>query len=116
MRASLSIGKSNERPPMSVPAIAISRRDTTAMALLMAMGLAVALTGGAGLSAFGSGALQETLRLIGIGQDGATAEEQQRQARSIAELQRRVASMSGDFAELNSRVVVGGDLTLQQHV
>lgn len=101
---------------MSVPAKAKSRRDTTAMALLMAMGLAAAITGGAGLSAFGSGALQETLRLVGIGRDGAIVQEQQRQARSIADLQRTIASMRGDFAELNSRVIVGDDLTLQQHV
>ena len=79
-----------------------SRRDTTGSALLIAMGLAVAVTAGAGLSATGMGALQDTLRLAGFGHDSALEQELQRQAHTVAELQHTVSNMRSDFTAVSS--------------
>ena len=100
---------------MSLPTRQKSGRYATASALLLATGLALATTAGAGLTAAGSGALQDTLRFVGIGRDSALEQEQQSQARTIAELQQAVSAMRGDFVKLNSRVE-SGDPALQQQV
>jgi TolA-binding protein len=78
------------------------RRDTTGSALLIAMGLAVAVTAGAGLSATGSGALQDTLRFAGFGRESAIELELQRQGNTVAELQHTISSMRSEVSAVNS--------------
>jgi hypothetical protein len=90
--------------PIDPKETAPAKRDRAALALLGAMGLALAITGGASLSAAGSGALQDLLRTAGFGRTSAVEQEQDRQARAIAEIERNMAVVTGRVSALGSRV------------
>src|SRR5512144_935977 len=84
--------------------LSTSKTDTTALALLGAMLIALAAGGGASLSAGGSGALQDIVQAVGIGRTSAIEAEQHRQLAAIAELERTVQAVSGELANMTSRL------------
>jgi hypothetical protein len=79
--------------------------DLTALALMIGMVVAVAVTGGASLSAAGSGALQQTLRTLGFGRDGEMQAEQRRQAATLSQIERIIGRMDNEIGALTTRVV-----------
>jgi len=80
------------------------KSDSTALALLIAMVLAVAVTSGASLSAAGSGALQHALRAVGFGRDSEIAAEQRKQSAEIAQIERMMSRMDNEIGGLTGRV------------
>jgi len=78
--------------------------DSTALALLIGMILAVAVTAGASLSAAGSGTLQQVLRAVGFGRETEIQAEQRKQATSLAELERIITRMDNEIGGLTTRV------------
>jgi hypothetical protein len=89
--------------PKQVPA-----RSTTARALMLTTALVIAIVGGAILSGFATGGLQDVLRMAGISRGAeieTQAEEQQTQQSAVlAELERMIFTMSGEIATLSARV------------
>src|SRR5262249_52509165 len=81
-----------------------AKSDRTALALMIGMVLAVAVTAGASLSAVGSGALQQALHAVGFGRDGEIAAAQRRQAASIADLERIIGRMDNEIGALTTRM------------
>jgi hypothetical protein len=79
-------------------------RDRTALALMIGMILAVAVTSAATFSAAGSGALQQTLRTLGFGRESEIAAEQRKQATALAELERIIGRMDNEIGGLTSRM------------
>ena len=61
------------------------KSDITALALMIGMVLAVAVTSGATFSAAGSGALQQGLRALGFGRDTEIQAEQRKHSTALAE-------------------------------
>jgi TolA-binding protein len=80
------------------------KRDSTALALMVAMFLAVAVTGGASLSSVGSGAFQDTLRTLGFGRETEIQAEQRKQAALVAEMERLISRMDNEIGTLTTRV------------
>jgi len=64
-----------------------TKRDTTALAFLIAMGFALAMTAGASLTAAGTGKLVEVVQALGFGRTTAIEMEQHRQAAGAAKLE-----------------------------
>ena len=81
-----------------------SRRDTTALALLGAMLVALALVCGASLSAAGAGAFNHVMDTFGFGRVSAVEAEQHRQAATLTALESVIYSISADVGALNRRV------------
>src|SRR5262245_113219 len=79
-------------------------RDFTALALMLGMVLAVAVTSGATFSAAGSGTLQQTLRTLGFGRDSEIQAEQHRQASTLAEIERMLGRMDNEIGGLTNRM------------
>src|SRR5262245_7715964 len=86
-----------------------SKHDTTALALLGAMFIVLAIVGGASLSAAGTGALQKVVSVIGFGNTSAIETEQRRQAEVLATLEPIVHSVSTEVNVINKRLVKGSD-------
>jgi hypothetical protein len=78
--------------------------DFTALALMIGMVLAVAVTGGAALSSAGSGTLQQTLRSLGFGREGEIAAEQRKHATALAEIERIIGRMDREIGGLSTRM------------
>ncbi|HKA70446.1 MAG TPA: hypothetical protein VKE26_01485 [Xanthobacteraceae bacterium] len=89
-----------------------SKHDTTALALLGAMFIVLAIVGGASLSAAGTGALQKIVSLIGLGNTSAVETEQRRQAAVLTTLQSTIYGVSADVGTLNKRINAGIDGTI----
>ena len=81
-----------------------TKHDTTALALLGAMFIVLAIVGGASLSAAGTGALQKVVSVIGFGNTTALEAEQNRQAAVLATLEPMLHSVSADVGAVNKRL------------
>src|SRR5262245_20895546 len=81
-----------------------TKHDTTALALLGAMLIVLAIVGGASLSAAGSGALQKIVSVAGFGNTTAIEAEQSRQAAVLATLEPMIQSVSADVGAVNKRL------------
>jgi hypothetical protein len=87
------------------------KSDLTALTLFIAIGFAVAITGGVALSGAAMGTLQQALRALDFGREAReattlVAREQRRQAQSIGKLERVLDNVVSEIATLNSRVDV----------
>src|SRR5262245_2092583 len=91
-------------PASSTPGGSKPKRDSTALALMVAMVVAVAVTGGASLSSVGSGAFQDALRALGFGRESEIAAEQRKQATVVAEMERILSRMDNEIGALTTRV------------
>lgn len=89
-----------------------SKRDTTALVLLGAMFIALAMIGSASLSAVGPSALQDIVNAIGFGRSAAIEAEQRRQAAVLDALSEMVHTVSADVGTLTTR----GKLAVQNDV
>src|SRR5262245_35682242 len=81
-----------------------SKRDTTALALVGAMFVALAMVCGVSLSAIGSGALHDAMNAMGFGRFSAIETEQRRQAAVLASLEPMIQSVASEVGALNRRV------------
>jgi hypothetical protein len=81
-----------------------SKRDTTALVLLGAMFIALAMIGSASLSAVGPSAFQDIVNAIGLGRSAAIETEQRRQAAVLDALSEMVHTVSADVGTLTTRV------------
>jgi hypothetical protein len=81
-----------------------SKRDTTALVLLGAMFIALAMIGSASLSAVGPSAFQDIVNAIGFGRSAAIETEQRRQAAVLDALSEMVHTVSADIGTLTTRV------------
>jgi uncharacterized FlaG/YvyC family protein len=81
-----------------------SKRDTTALVLLGAMFIALAMIGSASLSAVGPSAFQDIVSAIGFGRSAAIEAEQRRQAAVLDALGEMVHTVSADVGSLSTRV------------
>jgi chromosome segregation ATPase len=81
-----------------------SKRDTTALALLGAMFVALAMVGSASLSAIGPNIFQEIGDFVGIGRTSSIQAEQARQAAAIKALGQMVQTVSTDLNTVTSRI------------
>lgn len=107
--------------PPAVPAVESSSRrsDGSALLLLAAVGLALAVTGGATLSGLATGALQAAVRSTGFGQGETLESEQRRQARSVASLEARLAQLSdqiGGLARHSAAAAATGEARAQEQL
>ena len=80
------------------------KSDSTALALMIGMVLAVAVTAGASFHSAGSGALQAGLKALGFGRDTEIQTEQHRQATSLSELERIINRMDNEIGGLTTRM------------
>jgi TolA-binding protein len=80
------------------------KSDSTALALLVGMILAVGVTAAASFSAAGSGALQQGLRTLGFGRDTEIQAQQRKQAAVLAEFERIITRMDDEIGGLTNRV------------
>ena len=80
------------------------KSDSTALALMVGMIFAVAVTAAASFSAAGSGALQQGLKAMGFGRDTEIQAEQRKQAGALAELERIISRMDNEIGGLTTRV------------
>src|SRR5690349_7272269 len=80
------------------------KSDSTALALLVGMVLAVGVTAAASFSAAGSGALQDTLKALGFGRDSEIQAEQHRQSAALSELERIINRMDNEIGGLTTRL------------
>jgi len=92
------------------------KSDLTALTLFIAIGFAVAITGGAALSGAAMGTLQQALHALDFGRDAreaaaAVGREQRRQAQSVGKLERVLDNVVSEIATLNSRIEVAGRAT-----
>jgi hypothetical protein len=71
---------------------------------MVAMVLAVAVSGGASLSAVGSGAFQDVLRTLGFGREAEIQTEQRKQATVVAEMERIISRMDNEIGALTTRI------------
>jgi hypothetical protein len=85
-------------------AVQKSKRDTTALALLGAMLVVLAIVCGTSLSAAGAGAFQHVMNTFGFGRTADIEAEQQRQAATLAALEPVIQTMAADLGTLNRRV------------
>lgn len=91
---------------MAEPATVTPKRDSTALALVWAAAIACTLTAGILLSASGSGALQQTLRMLGFGRQSAIETRQDQQALALAGLERMILTVSREVGALDTRMGV----------
>jgi hypothetical protein len=84
--------------------LSTAKTDTTALALLGAMILALAIGGGASLADGRSSALRDIAQVVGIGRTSAIETEQRRQLAAIAELERTVQAVSGELTGMGARI------------
>jgi hypothetical protein len=94
---------SSQQTPLST-----SKTDTTALALLGAMLLALAIGGASSLADGRSSALRDVMQVAGIGRTSAIETEQRRQLAAIAELERTVQAVSGELAGMSARLKAAG--------
>jgi hypothetical protein len=87
------------------PSIGTSRRGHGGLIFLMAMGLALATSGGAILSAVGTGGLQHAIQHIGVFRTADIVAEQRRQSETVAQLEDSLRSLMGEVAMLKSREI-----------
>src|SRR5690348_3474006 len=80
-----------------------SKRDTTALALLGAMFIVLAIVCAAAFHAVGPSALQEVMNAIGFGRFNVIEAEQRRQATALAALQPVIDRVASDVGALNRR-------------
>jgi cell division protein FtsL len=97
------------------------KSDLTALTLFIAIGFAVAITGGVTLSGAAMGTLQQALRALDFGRDAreaaaTVAREQRRQAQSIGKLERVLDNVVAEIATLNSRVDVASSVPARSDV
>src|SRR3954470_22068815 len=78
--------------------------DSTALALMIGMVLAVAVTAGAAFHSAGSGALQAGLKALGFGRDTEIQAEQRRQGTTLSELERIINRMDNEIGGLTTRM------------
>jgi hypothetical protein len=88
----------------SAPSGRPRKGDSTALALMIGMVLAVAVTAGAAFHSAGSGALQAGLKALGFGRDTEIQAEQRRQAQSLSELERIMNRMDNEIGGLTTRM------------
>jgi hypothetical protein len=84
--------------------LSTAKTDTTALALLGAMLLALAIGGGASLADGRSSALRDIAQVVGIGRTSAIETEQRRQLATLAELERTVQAVSSELAGMSARI------------
>src|SRR5215208_6692642 len=84
-----------------------SKRDTTALALVGAMFVALAIVCGVSLSAIGSGPLNDVMNAMGFGRFSAIEAEQRRQAAVLASLEPVLQGMATEVSMLNRRTKAG---------
>src|SRR5829696_5068237 len=89
----------SDKAPLRKP-----RSDFTALALMMGMVLAVAVTSAATFGSAGSGALQQTLRTLGFGRDTEIQAEQHRHATALAQIERIIGRMDNEIGGLTTRI------------
>lgn len=77
--------------------------DRGALAFAIAVGLALATTGGAVLSGVGSGAVENFARVTGFGRGETIEQEQRRQANAMFLLERTVGAVASEIAALQTR-------------
>src|SRR5256885_2197989 len=94
--------------PEAASAVPASKRDTTALVLLGAMFIALAMIGSASLSAVGPSAFQDIVNAIGFGRNSAIEAEQRRQAAVLDALSEMVHTVSADVGTLTTRVKFAG--------
>ena len=80
------------------------KSDSTALALLVGMVLAVGVSAAASFSAAGSGTLQQGLRALGFGRDTEIQAEQRKQSAILAEYERIITRMDNEIGGLTNRV------------
>jgi hypothetical protein len=83
-----------------------SKRDTTALVLLGAMFIALAMIGSASLSAVGPSAFQDIVNAIGFGRNSAIEAEQRRQAAVLEALSDMVHTVAADVGSLSNRAKI----------
>src|SRR5262249_6228310 len=76
-----------------------SRTDATALALLGAMFLALAIVGSVSLTANASETFHDIMHTIGLGRSSVIEAEQQRQAAAIADLSRSLQAIANDIGK-----------------
>src|SRR5215470_7026043 len=80
------------------------KSDSTALALMVGVILAVGITAAGSFSAAGSGALQHTLKALGVGRDSEIQAEQRKQAVTLAQIERMINRMDNEIGGLTTRV------------
>jgi hypothetical protein len=80
------------------------KSDSTALALMVGMVLAVGITAAASFSAAGSGALQEGLKAVGFGRSAEIQAEQKKQAVALGQLERIISRMDNEIGGLTTRI------------
>ena len=95
-----------KREPVTPARDPAPKRDTTALALVWAAGIACTLTAVALLSSAGTGALQDTLKSLGFGREKALEAQQRQQAITISELERAIRNVGREVGTLNTRMAV----------
>jgi chromosome segregation ATPase len=80
------------------------KSDSTALALMVGMIFAVAVTAAASFSAAGSGALQQGLKAMGFGRDSEIQAEQRKHAVALAEFERILTRMDNEIGGLTTRI------------
>ncbi len=81
-----------------------SKPDAAAVAFLIAMGFALALTAGASLTASGIGKLPEILHALGFGRETAIVAEQKRQAATVGKLEATLHMALEEIATVREQV------------
>jgi hypothetical protein len=92
-----------------------SRRGHGGVIFVIAMGLALATSGGAVLSAVGTGALQHTIQQIGWFRSADIIAEQRRQSETVAQLEDSLYTLMGEVAMLKSRDLTA-KLDIEEHL
>src|SRR5215475_7390622 len=94
------------------------KSDSTALALMVGMIFAVAVTAAASFSAAGSGALQQGLKAMGFGRDSEIQAEQRKQAVALTQLERIINRMDNEIGGLTTRVtrVESDEITVKDRI
>jgi hypothetical protein len=79
------------------------KRDSTALAFLIAMGIALATTAGAALTAAGTGTLGSAMGAVSLGTDPAVAADRTQEAAAVARLEDRLDDLLGEVEILKLR-------------
>jgi hypothetical protein len=93
------MSSSNQQTSLST-----SKTDTTALALLGAMLIALAIGGATSLNTGGTGALGDIIQAVGIGRTATIEAEQRRQLAAITELERRVQALTSELTGKTARL------------
>jgi len=92
-----------------------SRHGHGGVIFVVAMGLALATSGGAILSAVGTGALQHSIQQIGGFRSADIVAEQRRQSETVAQLEDNLHTLMGEVAMLKSRDLTAR-LDIEEHL